>query len=194
MVDEKGIATATEYFALIHAAVAKTSVRDSGDSIALTDGLMKLRAICLNAKIGATRDAKVILIGNGGSSAIASHIAIDLSKNGGIRAMALNDAPGLTCLANDFGVDEIFAKQLEFYALQRDIVIIVSSSGRSPNILRAAEQAFRMGLTLVTMSGMNPMNTLRRKGILSFFTPAMDYGLVEIAHLSLLHSIVSVRA
>lgn len=138
------------------------------------------------------RGNKVIFIGNGGSSAIASHMAVDYSKNGGIRSIAFNDAPTLTCLANDYGYEHVFAKQLEFYARKGDVVVIVSSSGKSPNILRAAEQAQAMGLDLVTFTGMNPDNGLRRMGSMNFYTACSDYGLVELTHLSLLHSIVSI--
>lgn len=137
--------------------------------------------------------AKVIFIGNGGSAAIASHMAVDYTKNGGIRAIALNDAPTLTCLANDFGYENVFAKQIEYYAQDEDVVVIISSSGKSPNILAAAWAAHgERGLTTVTLSGMNPHNDLRTKGDLNFYVPCTDYGLVELTHLSLLHSVASV--
>ena len=191
MVDDGGIGSALTFFLLLYNAAKATNVREYGETVNLTEGLRMLRNLCLNATFD--KPNKVILIGNGGSSAIASHMATDYSKNGGIRTIAFNDAPTLTCLGNDFGIDEIFAKQLEFYAHEGDIVIIVSSSGHSGNILRAAEQAFSMGLDLVTFSGMNPDNVLRRRGMLNFYVPAKDYGLVELAHLALLHSIVSVQ-
>ena len=192
-IDDFGIHNAKEYFRLLNHAITTTQARSYEEDIGLDEALRRLRKLCHNALFSSTQDAKIILIGNGGSSAIASHMATDYSKNGGIRTIAFNDSPTLTCLANDFGTNEIFAKQLEFYALPRDIVIIVSSSGKSENILRAAEQAFQMGLSLVTFSGMNPNNVLRKKGCLSFFVPAKDYGLVEITHLSLLHAVVSVQ-
>ena len=138
--------------------------------------------------------AKVIFVGNGGSAAIASHMAVDYTKNGGIRAIALNDAPTLTCLANDFGYENVFAKQIEYYAGEDDVVVIISSSGKSPNILAAAWAAHgERQLTTVTLSGMNPHNDLRTKGDLNFYVPCTDYGLVELTHLSLLHSVASVQ-
>lgn len=136
--------------------------------------------------------AKVIFIGNGGSAAIASHVAVDYTKNGGIRAIAFNDAPTLTCLANDFGYENVFAKQIEYYAGEDDVVVIVSSSGKSPNILAAAWAAHgERSLTTITLSGMNPHNKLRTSGDLNFYVPCTDYGMVELTHLSLLHSITS---
>src|ERR1700744_2266039 len=84
---------------------------------------------------------KVIFIGNGGSAGIASHLAIDFSKNGGMRSLAFNDAAALTCLGNDLGYENVFATQLDFHARPGDLLIAISSSGLSPNILRAVAVA-----------------------------------------------------
>lgn len=136
---------------------------------------------------------KVIFIGNGGSAAVASHMAVDYSKNKGIRAVALNDAAMLTCLANDYGYENVFAKQIEYQGRKADVAVIVSSSGRSLNIIAAANEARARGLRgVVTLSGMNPNNKLRKLGNLNFYVPCTDYGLVELAHLALLHSVASV--
>lgn len=136
--------------------------------------------------------AKVIFVGNGGSAAIASHMAVDYAKNKGVRAVAFNDAAMLTCLSNDYGYDRVFSKQLEFYATKNDVVVIISSSGRSLNIVAAADAARSLQCRkLVTLSGMNPHNTLRCRGELNFYVPCADYGLVELSHLALLHSVAS---
>lgn len=135
---------------------------------------------------------KAIFIGNGGSASIASHMAVDYSKNKGVRAVAFNDASMLTMIGNDLGYDRVFAKQLEWYATKKDVAIIVSSSGKSPNILAAAETARERKLRyVVTLSGMNPNNRLRAMGDLNFWVPCTDYGLVELSHLALLHSVAS---
>ncbi len=140
------------------------------------------------------RGNKVIFIGNGGSAAICSHMAVDWTKNGGIRSIALNDAPTLTCLSNDFGYEEVFAKQLEYYGREGDLAIIISSSGKSPNILAAAKWVNDSRIMqCVTFTGMHPRNALRRKGVLNFYVPVMDYGFTELTHACLLHSIVTVR-
>lgn len=133
---------------------------------------------------------RIIFIGNGGSSAISSHLATDYTKNGGIRSICFDSAPLLTCFANDFGHENAFAKMLEAYATPKDVAVIISSSGKSPNIVAAAQKCEE--LPLVTFSGMNPNNRLRRMGDLNFYTPAADYGLVELTHFTLLHAIVSV--
>lgn len=141
----------------------------------------------------ATRnDRKVIFIGNGGSNAVASHMASDISKNGGVRAVAFNDTPTLTMLGNDFGYGYVFSKQLEFYGFEGDILVAISSSGGSTNILNAAETAKEKKMKLYTFTGMvkTAENKLKDMGELNFIVPSEDYGIVEIAHLSLIHSVI----
>lgn len=135
---------------------------------------------------------KVIFVGNGGSAAIASHMAADYSKNGGIRAMALNDAAMLTCIGNDIGFSRIFAKQIEMHAQPDDLVVAISSSGRSENILRAVNAAREVGFDgdVITLSGFAPDNPLRTMGNVNFYVPSDRYGFVEIAHLTILHAIL----
>lgn len=137
------------------------------------------------------KGGRVWFVGNGGSAGIASHLAVDFTKNGGVRCMAMNDAPTLTCLANDFGYDQVFAKQLQYHARAVDVVVIISTSGRSLNIMAAADVARTLGCTIYTLSGMNPNNVLRQRGDINFYIPSTDYGIVECAHLILLHSIVT---
>ena len=133
------------------------------------------------------RGNKVILVGNGGSSAICSHMAVDFSKNAGIRAVSFNDFPTLTCLSNDYGYEQVFAKQIEYHATKEDCLVCISTGGKSPNILNAIK-AFP-GKRTYTFTGMKPDNPLRSMGSLNFFSPSRDYGIVEIAHLTLLHSL-----
>jgi D-sedoheptulose 7-phosphate isomerase len=144
------------------------------------------------AKMRAVHDAgnKLIFVGNGGSAAIASHMATDYSKNGNVRSVALNDASTLTCLANDLGFDRVFAKQLELHARHGDLVLAISSSGRSANILRAAEAAQAAGCTLVTLTGFNADNPLRRMGEFNFYIASDRYGFVEIGHLTICHAML----
>ena len=133
---------------------------------------------------------KLIFVGNGGSAAIASHMATDYSKNGGVRSLALNDASMLTCLGNDLGYDRVFAKQIELHARAGDLVIAISSSGRSANILNAVDAAAVAGCTIATMSGFTPDNPLRRKGKWNFFVASDRYGFVEIGHLTICHAVL----
>src|SRR5436309_14974546 len=104
---------------------------------------------------------KLMFIGNGGSAGIASHLAIDFSKNGGLRALAFNDPSALTCLGNDLGYENVFAKQLDFHARPGDLLIAISSSGRSPNILGAVKAARTRDCKVATFSGFTQENELR---------------------------------
>jgi D-sedoheptulose 7-phosphate isomerase len=133
---------------------------------------------------------KLIFVGNGGSAAIASHMATDYSKNGGIRSLALNDAAMLTCLGNDLGYDRVFAKQIELHARSGDLVFAISSSGRSPNILNAVAAASATSCSIVTLSGFTADNPLRNKGEVNFYIASDRYGFVEIGHLTICHAIL----
>jgi D-sedoheptulose 7-phosphate isomerase len=133
---------------------------------------------------------KIIFIGNGGSAAIASHMAADFCKNGGVRTLALNDPAMLTCLSNDIGYEHVFSKQIEMHARSGDVLVAISSSGRSPNILSAVQAAKASKCSVVTMSGFDEDNLLRRAGTWNFYVHADQYGPVEIAHLTLCHAML----
>lgn len=135
---------------------------------------------------------KIIFIGNGGSAGISSHLAIDYSKNGNMRALAFNDGAALTCLANDLGYENVFAKQIELHARKGDLLVAISSSGRSPNIIEGVKQARESGCAVITMSGFTPDNPLRQMGDVNFYVDSNVYGLVEILHLTLGHLILDI--
>ncbi len=133
---------------------------------------------------------KVILIGNGGSAAVASHHAIEFLKNGGIRATALNDSAALTCLSNDFGYANVFSEQLKAHGIPGDVLIAISSSGQSVNILKAVETARASSMKVVTLSGFQPDNLLRGRGDVNFYVNSNQYGFVEVAHHALIQAIL----
>ena len=132
----------------------------------------------------------MILIGNGGSASIASHIATDFLKNAEIPALAFNDSSLITCLSNDLGYEYVFQKPLEMLAKKGDILFSISSSGKSENILNAVKEAKSKGCFLITCSGFNKKNPLRKLGDINFYIPSYAYGYVEIAHLVICHSVV----
>ena len=104
--------------------------------------------------------------------------------------MALNDTSMLTCLGNDLGYDRVFAKQIELYARADDLVIAISSSGRSANILNAVKAARSAKCAVVTFSGFTADNPLRRLGDINFYVASDRYGFVEIGHLTICHAIL----
>lgn len=137
----------------------------------------------------ASKGGKIMLVGNGGSAAIASHIAVDFLKMAGMPALALNDPVMLTCLGNDEGFEETFARQIRWLAKSGDCLIAMSCSGRSPNILRACEAAAG-NCRIITFSGFDADNPLRALGALNFYVPSHSYGLVQLAHETILHAMV----
>ncbi len=133
---------------------------------------------------------KIIFIGNGGSAAISSHMATDYMKNGGVRAVSFNDPSLLTCLSNDYSYTEAFEKCVERFADSGDILVAISSSGQSKNILNSVETACAKGCSVVTLSGFNAENPLRNKGMLNFYVDSHKYSYVENLHLLVCHIIL----
>ena len=138
----------------------------------------------------ASNGRKIILIGNGASAAIASHIATDFWKNAGIKAIAFNDASGLTCISNDFGYEHVFKKPIEMFSDPGDILIAMSSSGKSENIICAAKAAKANNLKIITLSGFDKDNSLRGVGDINFYIPSDSYGHIEVLHHSICHCLV----
>ena len=130
---------------------------------------------------------KVLLVGNGGSAATVSHVQNDLCKAVGVRAMVFTEPALLTALANDHGYASGFERLVELWADPGDILLAISSSGQSENILRAVEASVRRGCDVITFSGFRGDNALRRAGDLNFYVPDQTYGHVEVAHNALVH-------
>jgi len=153
--------------------------RSSLFDVDVRDDLLDLRSRVLSS---AESDGTVILAGNGGSASIADHLAVDLTKNAGIRALSFCGSPWVTCLANDYGFPEWISRSLEMYARAGDIVILISSSGRSENVLRAARRARELEMQVVTLSGFDADNPLRSLGELNFWVDSHAYNIVEMTH------------
>ena len=133
---------------------------------------------------------KVILVGNGGSASIASHVSIDFTKAANIRSINFNEASLLTCFANDYGYENWASNALNFYADSNDIAILISSSGQSKNIINAADKANKIGLPVITLSGFLENNPLRKMGDVNLWVNSSEYNIVESVHQIWLLSIV----
>lgn len=165
-----------------------TTITDQqGNVISLEDGFMRYIQCVKSIR---SNHNKLMVIGNGGSAGIASHMAIDYSKNGNLHAMTFNDTSAITCLSNDYGYEHVFAKQIEYHGRQGDVLIAISSSGRSANILNAVTAARKHGCKVVTFSGFEANNPLSQQGDLNFYVASKEYGFVEVAHLSLGHAML----
>jgi D-sedoheptulose 7-phosphate isomerase len=177
-----------QYYSTLCNLLVKTQVTGrNGDPLEAANAITALVSLALKTHANGN---KLIFVGNGGSAAIASHMATDYTKNGNVRSMALNDSSMLTCLGNDLGYEQVFAKQIEMHARAGDLLIVISSSGRSANILNAVKAGDAAGCTVVTLSGFNSKNPLRGLGEFNFFIDSDRYGFVEIGHLTICHAIL----
>ena len=134
--------------------------------------------------------SKVYFIGNGGSASIASHMAVDFWKNGGIKAGCFSDASMITCISNDFGFEYIFEKSILGTCNANDIIFAISSSGNSINIHKGVQTSLDLGCKVVTLSGFSSENKLRSMGDVNFYVPSRFYGFVELVHTSICHAIL----
>ena len=169
------------YFNKLTALFSNTQVSNlEGAAITLEEGAEKAVEIILGCP-------KVMLVGNGGSAAITSHFHNDLVKAVGVRALVFHDVPLLTAYSNDEGYRHVYERPIERWAEAGDLLIAISSSGRSENILRAAQTARSLDCRIITLTGFGIHNPLRQMGELNFYTPSENYGQVEITHLTLVH-------
>jgi len=177
-----------EYFDVVKNLFDKIAATDLwGQEYKLTEAIENARQlICRQAEAG----GKLLFIGNGASASIASHMATDFWKNGGIKALAFNDGCLLTCVSNDFGYEYVFEKPIEVFAGKADVLFAISSSGQSDNIVRAAQTARAREVQVVTLSGFKSHNRLRGLGDLNFYVPMCSYGPVEVVHHCICHCIL----
>jgi D-sedoheptulose 7-phosphate isomerase len=162
-----------------------------GEPLPLDEGIGSVVEAIVSLK---NRSGKAFLIGNGGSAAIVSHVHNDLCKSVGIRSIVFNETPLLTALANDNGYAAVFQRPVDLWADRDDLLIAVSSSGESENILKAAATAREKGCRLITFTGFAPANRLRQLGDVNVYVPASDYGHVEMSHSVVAHCITDMAA
>lgn len=144
-------------------------------------------ALALDAK---QRGSRFFFIGNGGSAAIASHMAIDWLKNGNVAAQCFNDGAALTCLGNDVGFENVFARQIAACGNAGDVLFAISSSGNSPDIIKGVQVAQVSDMIVIALSGFEKNNALSQMGNINFHVESKSYGVVEIAHLAICHHIL----
>lgn len=127
------------------------------------------------------------LCGNGASAAFSNHMALDWTKAGGVPTFSFSDSALLTAMGNDLGYENAFSAPLSWYAKSGDLLVTISSSGNSPNIIKTIEVARSKGMEVVTFSGMSETNESRSLGDMNFYVPSETYGIAESAHQILLH-------
>ena len=180
-----------KYFSSFKSALEKIVVTDQNNN--KIEYSKAVEAVVKIIETVQKKNKKIMMVGNGGSAAIASHQAVDYWKNGKIKSTAFNDSSLLTCLSNDYSYAEVFSKAIEMFGEEEDLIYCISSSGKSINILNAAKAAKEKKCTVITFSGFEENNPLRKEGIFNFHVPDFSYGFVEILHLYIIHSILDAK-
>ncbi len=132
-------------------------------------------------------DKTLFFVGNGASASMASHFSADVAKNARIRTWVFTDPALLTAVSNDVSYEDSYAEPIRWFMKEGDMLVAISSSGNSPNIVQAVKAALQQGGTVVTLSAMNENNSIRQLGHLNFYLPADTYGLAETGHAAVLH-------
>ena len=146
----------------------------------IIEKIITARDILVNSK---KNNAKVMIFGNGGSAAIASHASVDLTKNANIRSVNFNEADLITCFSNDYGYEKWIEKAIDFYADNEDVLILISSSGKSQNMINACKAARNKKISkIITFTGHNKDNPLSKLGDINFWINSKAYNFVENTH------------
>lgn len=175
----------TDYVETIAGGLRAMAATDrTGAALTIADAVAAWVAM---TRATAERGGQLYIIGNGGSAGMASHMAADACKNGHLRALAFNDTALLTATANDLAYDQVFSLPLQRLGRTGDLVVAISSSGNSPNIVRALEISRTLGLASITLTGMRADNRARTLGDVNFYVDTPRYGWAESAHQIILH-------
>ena len=159
-----------EYFAKFREAVEPPEIYTQID--ALRNSMLRIKE----------NGSKMMLAGNGASASIASHFAVDFTKQGKVKALAFNDASLHTAYGNDYGYHNWVKKAISHHGVKGDLAILISSSGRSPNIVNAAKKAREMGIVVVTLTGFIADNPLKSLGDINLWANSRSYNIVESVH------------
>ena len=146
----------------------------------LVDKIISTRNILVNTD---KNNNKIMIFGNGGSSAIASHVSVDLTKNANIRCVNYNEADLITCFSNDFGYERWIEKTIDFYGDEKDALILISSSGKSKNMINACSAAKNKKMSkIITFTGHDKNNPLSKLGDVNFWIDSKAYNFIENIH------------
>ncbi|WP_026498558.1 D-sedoheptulose-7-phosphate isomerase [Butyrivibrio sp. WCD2001] len=161
-------------------------ITQKGKELSYSDGIERMINI-----LCATRQAhrQLFFAGNGGSAAIAEHMTADYLKNAHMRTVSLYDSPVLTCLGNDYGYEYVFSKQLDMMAERGDLLIAISSSGNSQNIVNAIDIVRQLRGTVITFTGFESSNRVRKMGDINVYVPCCSFGKVESIHQLILQQV-----
>ena len=160
-------------------------VKPSAD---ITEKIIKVKNILVEAN---KNNQKIMIFGNGGSAAIASHFSVDLTKNAKIRCFNFNESDLITCFSNDYGYEKWVEKTISFYGDKDDVLIIISASGKSKNMIYGCEAARTKKFSnIITFTGIDKDNPVSKLGDINFWTDSKAYNFIENIHQIWLLSIV----
>lgn len=169
---------------IAHTEIWETTARKAAD---YDEGIYWLLDLFVDHK---KNHSKLFFIGNGGSAAIASHMTADYFKNGNMNTCSLYDNSVITCMGNDYGYEYVFSRPLEILADRNDLIVAISSSGNSQNIINAILAGKGKGADILTFTGFSPDNKVKQMGNLNVYIPVRKYGIVESIHNLILQHIV----
>ena len=125
---------------------------------------------------------KLIFAGNGASASIANHASLDFTKQGKVKSINFNESAFITAFANDYGYENWISQALSFHAKEGDIVVLISSSGTSKNIVNAAKYCNVSGIKVITFTGFDNDNPLKTCGDINFWLDSKAYNIIEGIH------------
>ena len=146
----------------------------------ITEKIVKVKNILVENN---KNNKKIMIFGNGGSAAIASHFSVDLTKNAKIRCFNFNESDLITCFSNDYGYEKWVEKTVSFYGDEGDILIIISASGKSKNMINGCEAARRKKFShIITFTGLDKGNPVSKLGDINFWINSKAYNYIENIH------------
>jgi D-sedoheptulose 7-phosphate isomerase len=163
--------------------------------LASPDGITNVRRFADAAVATLRAGGKLMACGNGGSMCDAMHFAEEWTgrfrgDRAALPAIAFSDPSQLSCIANDFGYEEVFARSLEALGKEGDLLVALSTSGKSPNVTRAVEVAKRMGITSVGLLGKGGGDLLGRVDIPILVPRATTSDRIQEVHIKVLHIVI----
>tara|TARA_Y100000294_G_scaffold171362_1_gene184709 strand:+ start:212 stop:784 length:573 start_codon:yes stop_codon:yes gene_type:complete len=150
----------------------------------------KINSICKLIKNTSKKRGVIYLAGNGGSASTASHMSTDLTKNAKIKSMSFNDVNLITCFSNDYGYKNWLKAAIKYYTKPNDLIILLSVSGESKNLINAANFCKQKKIKLITITGAKKNNLLSQKGNINYWINSKAYNIVEVVQMTILASIV----
>ena len=175
----------SNYFSDIKEGLSKLIATDSAGNVLDADAaLEKWVDICEEKR---KQRGVFFFCGNGASATMAEHMSHDCFQNADFLTQTCSETSHLTAISNDISYEDVFSYRISKMLNESDMLVTISSSGNSPNVIKAIKTAKELGAFVVTVSGKKADNKSRQLGDLNFYVPLETYGMVESAHAVLLH-------